>query len=68
MIRFVFNAFDEDHSGYIDFEEFVTALSVTSRGKVEEKLDCTFFYRSDGSIMVINPHYLNSSITIEFII
>ena len=39
---FVFNIFDKDKSGYIDFEEFLQALSVTSRGSIEAKLDCKF--------------------------
>ncbi|XP_022080920.1 uncharacterized protein LOC110973958 isoform X2 [Acanthaster planci] len=40
--HFVFNSFDTDHNGSITFEEFVTGLSVLSRGTLEDKLNWAF--------------------------
>ncbi|XP_071627645.1 calsenilin isoform X1 [Temnothorax longispinosus] len=40
--HYVFNTLDQDHSGLLSFEDFVTGLSVLSRGSIDEKLRWTF--------------------------
>lgn len=40
--RYIFAAFDIDHNGKIDFEEFLKAISVTTRGSYNEKLELVF--------------------------
>lgn len=40
--HFLFKLFDTDNSKFIDFKEFIVALSLTSRGDVNQKLEYSF--------------------------
>jgi len=46
----IFNAYDQDGNGVIDFKEFLVTLNVTSKGTLDDKLRWTFrLYDLDGN-------------------
>ena len=51
--HYLFRVFDLDNSKYIDFKEFIIALSITSRGTEEQKINWSFKmydYKKEGKI------------------
>ncbi|KAJ2615595.1 neuronal calcium sensor 1 [Coemansia reversa NRRL 1564] len=56
---YIFEVFDRNHNGSIDFTEFLQALSITSRGSPEEKLRWAFeLYDIDGDGLITKDEML----------
>ncbi|GAB6033791.1 Kv channel-interacting protein 4 [Chamberlinius hualienensis] len=63
--HYVFKSFDHDQSGQLNFEDFVVALSVLSRGSLSEKLQWAFHLydiNGDGFITKDEMHNIVNSI------
>jgi Ca2+-binding EF-hand superfamily protein len=63
---FAFNAFDKNHDGFIDFNEFCVAFSVTSSGDLRQKVQFAFRHFDSDRDEKINKNDLLNVISSNF--
>ncbi|KAF6118934.1 guanylate cyclase activator 1C [Phyllostomus discolor] len=62
----VYNTFDMNKDGFIDFLEFIAAVNLVVRGKMEQKLKWYFkLYDADGNGSIDKKELLNMFTTIQ---
>ena len=49
--EFIFNVFDADGNGTMDFDEFIQALAITSKSDLNQKLDWAFKLYDIGRVL-----------------
>lgn len=54
----LFAGFDQDRDGLVTFKEFITALSILTRGTPDEKIECTHWC-SRGSVLWVEARSAN---------
>ncbi|XP_046513844.1 guanylyl cyclase-activating protein 3 [Equus quagga] len=62
----VYNTFDMNKDGFIDFLEFIAAINLVVRGKVEQKLKWYFkLYDADGNGSIDRKELLNIFMAVQ---